>query len=211
MTEETEQRNENVLLDAYHNSRILENLNKPNTQFIQNAAQLNKQAKVLLEFFHKFQENLKLNKISSASLRTGSGFLINSENISSGENELDNIVEVIDFDPVRNNMMVIGNKPAANGTVLHWFIYRGLPEINAIIILEDQEILERFNTGAFSKLVYKDGIMNVDLAIKVLKFVKESNITLLFGSIINGIILVGKTMNDTYDLLKINIQKFSKP
>ena len=210
MTDEPEQADRNELLEAYKTSKVMENLNKPNTQFIQHATQLNKRARELFEYFQRFKEALKLKNISSASLRTGSGFLINNDNLALAENVLDNIIEVIDYDPVRNNMMVIGKYPPAMGATLHWFIYRGLPEINGIIILEDKDILEKFRSGSFSELVYNDGIINVDLALRILRSVKNSNVTLLFGSIINGIIITGNTMDDAFELLEINLKKYPK-
>ncbi len=206
MNEENSDKNKMNLLETYQSSNILETLQRPNTQFIRQAAQLNFRAKELINIFEKLKENLNI-VFSSASLRTGAGFLINSTNFNFVEDKVENVVEVIDFDPIRNNMMVVGNIEPINESTIHWFLYRGLKDINGILIINDDEVFEIFKNRSFIELEYNDGMLNTDLSLRILKAAKDSKITILNGSIISGILITGKTLNEAYNLLETNLKQ----
>lgn len=209
MTNSKDDNKKSNLLDAYQSTKLLDNLQKPNTQFIRQATQLNKRATELVNYFEKVREKLNI-KIESVSHRTGSGFLINTADYEITDKKMDNIVEVIDYDPIRNNMMVIGNLPPINEAIIHWFIYRGFNEINNVIIINNLEIFELFKSGSYPELVYKDGVINTNFALNILKVVKNSKIVLLNGSIILGVLITGKSLDEVYDILNLNLKKQSK-
>jgi hypothetical protein len=213
MNKESKKTDNNQLLEEFkefQSSTLLEKFQKPNVQFIKQGAQLNKRANDLVGYFERFAENLKIKGISSVSLRTGAGFLINTDTIEIAENKKDNIVEVIDFDPVRNNMLVIGNIPPVKDSTLHWFLYRGLANINGIIIIENTEVIEKFQLGSYPEFVYKDGMFNTNFALKVLEHAKESEVVILNGSIILGVLVTGRTLDDNFNLIQSNLKKKTK-
>ena len=195
-------------LDSSRRPSLLDNYLKPNTQYIQRPKQFNRLAKEAVKIFEKLRDELNLKHIKSATIRTGSGFLINTEKYNIKDINRDNFMEVIDFDPVRNNMMVIGTEPPANDASIHWFIYRGLPEVNGIIVIDDSEIFERFKAGGFSMVENNDEILNLNLALEILKCIRDSEISLIDTRDLKGIVIRDRTLAGAFNLFKNNHEKY---
>jgi hypothetical protein len=206
----TENIDSDQIPDDFIKSELLDNLFRPNVQFIRRAKQLNPRAKELLEIFKKFRDILKIKGIQSISTRTGSGYFINTANFDLGELNRDNIIEVIDYDPVRNNMMVIGNDPPASDAVLHWFIYRGFPNINGVINIDNSDIFEEFLNNKQLNFPNIDLITHhLDLAstMNILKSLKESSILLLKNS---GVLATGRTIGSAFEAFENGYNSTSK-
>ncbi|WP_455392762.1 class II aldolase/adducin family protein [[Eubacterium] cellulosolvens] len=185
---------------------ILNNIRRPNVQFIRHAKQLNKRANELVEIFKKFRDVLKVSGLRSASIRTGNGFFINTAYFDINNFNRDYIIEVIDFDPVRNNMMVIGNEPPAPDTALHWFIYRGLPEVFGVINVHNSDVLASFQKSSYPTIDISEEAMDTNTALEVLKNVKNSEVTLIPKL---GILVVGRSVMDAYEIFYSNLTKSS--
>jgi hypothetical protein len=203
---------ENKLLENLNSAtsipiELIDNYRKPNIQFIRQAKQISRRANDIVTVFERFSDSIKVTGLQSASIRTGSGFMINTAFSNQKNFNRDYIVEIIDFDPVRNNMMAIGNDPPAPDAALHWFIYRSFPEKNGIIVIDNLDIASKLKSGSYPVLDLSARILNLDLVLKVLKEVKNSEITLLNGI---GVLIVGRTINDAVDLFNIAYEKCSK-
>ncbi len=210
MTDKLKSTGNNVLLDEVQKSGMLAALLEPNTQLIKRGLRFNRRADELVSVLERSRNTDKIKGIASISLRTGSGFLINTPDLEFSDLNRDSFVEVIDYDPVRNNLVVIGNEAPTPKTSLHWFIYRGLPEVNSIIMLEDREILEKFQTGKFPKVTQTKGVVDIDLALEIIKSAKSSEISLIIGDNIQCVLTVGKTLEHVYNLIKTNLQDGGK-
>lgn len=185
---------------------ILNNFRRPNVQFIRRAKQLSARASELVDVFEKFRDTIKVPGLRSVSSRTGSGFFINTAYFDINNFNKDYIIEVIDFDPVRNNLMVIGNDPPASDTALHWFIYRGLPWINGAIKIDNSEILDDFPDSSYPSLELSEGTLDTDSALMILKSAKTAEITVLKGQ---GVFVVGKTLSEAYKVFSEKLKKSS--
>jgi hypothetical protein len=186
--------------------KILVNYRSPNVQFISRAKQLTPRSKDVVAVAVSLKDDLKIKGNHSISTRTGNGFLINTGYFESKDFNRDNIVEVIDFDPVRNNMMVIGNDPPAFDSAYQWFIYRGLPWINGVINIDNLDIIEQFSKKYPIVDMYKK-ISNTDLALTILKTAKSSKICILKNQ---SVLVVGNTLKEAYDDFKKEYKKLSK-
>ena len=102
-------------------------------------------------------------------------------------------------------MIVIGNKPPVLDATVHWFIYRGLPDNNIILIINQQDILENLPEGLGNKFEYDDKLLNTPLALNILRTVKESKVTHLKGNVISGLVLIGVTPDEIIQLIKDDI------
>jgi hypothetical protein len=196
-------------IDLSRKPGLLDNYLKPNTQYIQRGKQFSRLAKEAVNVIEKFRDDLNLKHIKSATIRTGSGFLINTQSYNIKDINRDNFIEIIDFDPVRNNMMVIGTEPPADDASIHWFVYRGLPEVNGIIVIDDLDIFNKFEAGSFATVTNDDEILHLDLALEILKCVKDSEISLIDIRGFKGIIIREKTISGAYNLFKKNLKKYS--
>ena len=193
--------------EDYLKSEILDRYFNPNVQFIRSVKQLSPHATNLVSIFEKFRDTLQISKIHSISSRTGSGFMINSANFNIENFNRDKILEIIDFDPVRNNLMVIGNEPPVNEVIIHWFIYRGLPWINGIISINNNELIEKFQDSAYPIVDINGKMINTNKSLEILKYAKTSNIVILGNQ---SILIVGKTLEEVYESLKGTLKKLSK-
>ncbi len=186
---------------------LLDNFFKPNLQFIPSAKQLKPRAKEIIMAFEKFRDTLNIKEIQSISIRTGSGFMINTAAFDNQNFMQDNVLEIIDFDPVRNNLMVIGNEPPASDATIHWFIYRGLPWINGVINVNNSEIVECFQNSQYSRVNLVGKMFNTNLALEILRLAKTSEIIILEGQ---SVLVVGKTLSDVFNSLDYNLKKLLK-
>ena len=78
-------------------------------------------------------EGLAGGNFGNMSIRYGRGMVITATNVSLGSLSDDDVVEVRDYDPVRNVAMAIGLQQPSSETPMHWMIYRAFPETGAVI------------------------------------------------------------------------------
>ena len=88
-------------------------------------------------------------------------------------------------------------------------MYRGLENINGVFLIEDPTIMEYLQKASFPTITNQDQILNLNVALEILKLAKDSNITLLDCKSIQGILVFGKTLKDGYDLFERNLKKYS--
>ncbi|HDS59889.1 MAG TPA: hypothetical protein ENN54_06345 [Thermoplasmatales archaeon] len=66
------------------------------------------------------------------SVRYGNRMLITGQGVNLCRLEPEDLVEVADYDPVRQTVMVIGPRQPSLSTPLHWFLYRR-PDVHAAV------------------------------------------------------------------------------
>jgi len=92
-------------------------------------------------------------RAKSISMRYGKRVLITAMGANVHDLGSEDFVEIVDYNPVGNIMLVIGTKAPPEEAMIHWFIYRR-EEINAIIYAEGNveggiAVDERGNTMEF--------------------------------------------------------------
>lgn len=78
------------------------------------------------------------------SLDYGKRLLINAKNIDIKKMTQQDIVEIVDYDALKNVMMVIGPKDPNLETPVHWIIQKARHDINALLQLNSPALYERF-------------------------------------------------------------------
>jgi hypothetical protein len=136
----------------------------------------------------KLKENGKTNIIISQ--RYGKRVLINSmgdfEKIKTSD-----FIEIVDFDPVKNILLVMGNQEPRVNAPLHWFIFHARSEINAIIQINDLEIIEKIKKFPTTKNEYP--ICSIDQIKDVMKCLRKSKNVIIKNQ---GALFVGNSLND---------------
>jgi ribulose-5-phosphate 4-epimerase/fuculose-1-phosphate aldolase len=56
----------------------------------------------------------------------------------------DDIIEIIDIDPIKKNVLLIGKKPPCIETLVHWIIHKARPDINAVVEIQSHEIYQKY-------------------------------------------------------------------
>ena len=86
-------------------------------------------------------ENIRETVIS---LRYGRRLVINSAGSNFVKINMDDILEIVDYDPIKRVMLVIGPKEPKLQTPVHWLICHAKKEINIIIEIKNSELAESF-------------------------------------------------------------------
>jgi hypothetical protein len=80
----------------------------------------------------------------SISLDYGRRLLINAQNVDIKKMTQQDIVEIVDYDPLKNIMMVIGLNDPTRETPVHWIIQKARHDVNAILQIKSTALFERF-------------------------------------------------------------------
>lgn len=78
------------------------------------------------------------------SMDYGKRLLINAKNIDIKKMTQQDVVEIVDYDALKNVMMVIGPKDPAVETPVHWIIQKARHDINVLLQINSPALFERF-------------------------------------------------------------------
>ncbi len=181
---------------------------KPTTIFPMREAHNSPLGKELIEIGKKTCEALELEGVVSGSISAayGRGFITTSANSDLKDLDPSGIIEILEYDPVRNNIIARGKKEPAMDTPLHWFIYRGFTNVGGIIHIRNNIIEDKFSTPNLKGITitpFKVKYMTPELAMEILKLLKGQNVLLLQD---NGMIAVSDSLEKAYDLI-VDINK----
>jgi hypothetical protein len=82
-------------------------------------------------------------EIGIVSLDYGKRLLINAKNIDVKKMKQQDVVEIVDYDPLKNIMMVIGSKDPCLETPVHWVIQKARHDINALLQINSTTLFEK--------------------------------------------------------------------
>jgi len=71
------------------------------------------------------------------SLRYGNNFIQTPQDRELLELVREDIIEIADYDPVRNSLLYIGKQAPDRFAPILWFIYRTYPDVNVVLILPE--------------------------------------------------------------------------
>ena len=78
----------------------------------------------------------------SISLAFGKRLLINSKNFDIKNLKQQDIIEIVDYDPIKNVILVIGKKYPNIETPVHWIIQKARHDVNAIFQITSKSLYE---------------------------------------------------------------------
>jgi len=82
----------------------------------------------------------------SLSLDYGKRLLVNAAHVDIKKLTHQDIVEIVDYDPLKNIMMVIGLNDPMGETPVHWIIQKARHDVNAVLQINSSSIFEKFQT-----------------------------------------------------------------
>jgi len=77
------------------------------------------------------------------SLNYGKRLLINAKNIDVKQMKQHDVVEIVDYDPLKNIMMVIGIKDPCLEAPVHWIVQKARHDINAVLQINSTTLFEK--------------------------------------------------------------------
>lgn len=145
---------------------------------------------------------IKSNNETVVSLRYGKRILINANDSDFIDVKPKDFIEIIDYDPLKKVLLVMGPKKPKIDTPVHWLIHHAKSEINTVIHIKDVDLA--------SKLVKKLPETKDDYPSGTLEQAKEILMCLRNnkGVVIKnqGVLFVGSSLNEVEDLVIKNVR-----
>jgi len=131
------------------------------------------------------------------SFRYGKRLLINSIGSNIGKIKKEDLLEIIDYDPIKKIILLIGPKEPRIETSIHWLICHAKNEINAIIQINNQNLAEKFEKKLpTTKKEYLSGTL--DLAKEILESLRNNNRVVIKNQ---GLIFVANNSKEVENLV----------
>ena len=78
----------------------------------------------------------------SISISYGKRILINSKDSILSKISQEDILEIVEYDPIKNIVLVIGKKYPSSDTPIHWIIQKARDDINAIVKISNKKLYD---------------------------------------------------------------------
>jgi len=131
------------------------------------------------------------------SLGYGKRILINGKNVGVGDVKREDIIEIVDYDPVKRVFLAIGRKEPCIETPVHWLIHHARDDVNVIIQLNGENLVERFSEKLPTiEKEYPPG--SLELAKEILKTLRMSKSIVIQNK---GTLFVGTSLKEAEDLV----------
>jgi hypothetical protein len=131
------------------------------------------------------------------SLDYGKRILINAKQVDLKKITPQDIVEIVDYDPLKNIMMVIGLKDPAVEAPVHWIIQKARYDINALLQISSISLFEKCKT-MFPSTEQEAPPATLERAKDILKTLRNRKTILIKNE---GILFAGLTIKEIMDTL----------
>lgn len=106
------------------------------------------------------------------SLDFGKRLLINGKNVDIKKMNRQDVVEIVDYDPLKNIIMVIGTKDPCQQMPVHWMIQKARHDINALLQINSKTLAEKYK-GNFPSTEKVTPVGTLEQAKEILKTLRE--------------------------------------
>ncbi|MDH7506749.1 MAG: class II aldolase/adducin family protein [Candidatus Thermoplasmatota archaeon] len=131
------------------------------------------------------------------SLRYVKRILINADKSNFKEIKQEDFLEIVDYDPLKKVILLIGPKEPRIETPIHWLIHNSRNEINAVIQINDSELAKKLEKKfASTEKNYPAGTL--EQAKEILRILRNSKIVVIKNQ---GVLFVGKNTKETEELI----------
>jgi ribulose-5-phosphate 4-epimerase/fuculose-1-phosphate aldolase len=137
------------------------------------------------------------------SLDYGKRLLINAKNTDLKKITQQDIVEIVDYDPLKNIMMVIGLHDPTLETPVHWIIQKARHDVNAILQINSPTLYEKFkNILPSTENDTPPGTLQ--RAKEILRTLQKGKTILLKNE---GIIFVGINRKEIHEAMRMQLEE----
>jgi hypothetical protein len=117
-------------------------------------------------------------EIGILSLDYGKRLLINAKNVDMKQMKQQDVVEIVDYDPLKNMMLVIGAKDPCVDTPVHWIVQKARHDINVLLQINSTRLLEKLQ-GSLPITVNETPPATLDRAKEILRTLREGRTILI--------------------------------
>ena len=144
------------------------------------------------------EKNLIDSKIQATiSLKYGKRILINGLVQDYKKIKREELLEIADYDPVKNNLLVIGKTDPKVETALHFMIHHARKETKIIVQIDDKESLDK-RKQLIPVIEKKFPINSIDFIKQVLRELRENKIV---GMKERGILFISESIKETENMI----------
>ncbi|KYK26598.1 hypothetical protein AYK20_03490 [Thermoplasmatales archaeon SG8-52-1] len=139
----------------------------------------------------------------SISMKYGKRILINARNTNFDEIKAVDFLEIVDYDPLKKVLLVMGIKEPLIETPIHWIIHHARDEVKAIIQINNKIFIEKFQKKLpITNKEYQSGTL--EQAKEILFKLRNNK---MVGIKNQGLLFVGNNLKEVEDLV---INKFEE-
>jgi L-fuculose-phosphate aldolase len=129
--------------------------------------------------------------IGEISVRYGNRIVMTTNNSNMKNLSLEDLVEIVDYDPIKQVALVIGLNEPSREVQMHWLIYRARKDVNAIIHVNDLAALDKVDivkSGNIPVIEKGERYNAIKSTLEVIKALKDSKYVLIrdYGSVAIG-------------------------
>jgi hypothetical protein len=129
--------------------------------------------------------------------RYGKRILINSEVEDLSNIKHEELIEIVDYDPLKNNLLILGPGEPRLEIPVHWMIQHARCEINVIIQLNEKSLVEKISDKVTTtQHIFPVG--SIEQIKDVLKNLSNSKIVVVKNQ---SVIFVGKSLEEVKNLI----------
>ena len=140
----------------------------------------------------------------SISLAFGKRILINSKNFNIKYLKRQDIIEIVDYDPIKNVILVIGKKYPSIEMPIHWIIQKARHDVNAILQITSKSLYEHLIDDL--PITQKKALKGtVEQAKQILMALRTSKNILIRNE---GVMFVGFNLKEIEDTLSKMLEDF---
>ena len=146
----------------------------------------------IIKISKKLKETGILKKDSDAvfSLSFGKRMIINGRVKDFSKIKREELLEVVDFDPIKNNLVLIGPAEPRIETSLHWMIHHARDDVNFVVQIKKTDLINKIKNVDVTD---RYAIGSLDNTKEVLKALRTSKKVVIKN---NGLLFVGRNTID---------------
>ena len=150
----------------------------------------------IIKLGKKFEELSLKEAECNISLSYGKHLLINARDVNVEHMKQQDIVEIVDYDPIKNIVLAIGKKHPCIETPVHWIVQKARHDIYAIVEITSKKLYQVCCNHY--PVIAKTPCGTIDRAKDILKTARESKILCIKDE---GILLAGVHLKEIEDSL----------
>jgi hypothetical protein len=140
----------------------------------------------------------------SISVKYGKRILIHTQEINIKSIRHHDFIEIIDYDPLKNIILVMGEKYPHIDTLIHWLIHHVRNDVNAIIQLNGKQIVNHFS-NKFPTTNKEFPLGSLELSKEVLKTLRTKNQLIIKN---RGVLFTGLSIKKVEDMISKHVRNY---
>jgi len=130
----------------------------------------------MLRLFKKIEKK-EFSKII-ISMKYGRRVLINSDGNKKKDLSRKDFLEIVDYDPVKNNLLIIGIKKPLIESPLHYMIHHARKEVNIVVQIKNKKLAEKLNKKSY-QVKTKTSFITLEYIKQVLRGLREKTVVVI--------------------------------